>query len=70
MNILLAGRDTTASLLSNLWFVLAREPEIYKKLQAEIDELNGQQPSYEALRNMKYIKYAVQESKPVTTLKP
>jgi cytochrome P450 len=63
MNILLAGRDTTASLLSNLWFVLAREPEIYKKLQAEVDELKGEQPSYETLRNMKYIKYCVQESK-------
>jgi hypothetical protein len=68
MNVLLAGRDTTASLLSNLWFVLAREPEIYKKLQAEVDELKGQQPSYEALRNMKYIKYAVQESKQSSTL--
>jgi cytochrome P450 len=64
INIILAGRDTTASLLSNLWFMLAKEPEVYKKLQAEVDELNGQQPSYESLRNMKYIKYAVQESKP------
>lgn len=63
LNILLAGRDTTASLLSNLWFNLAREPEVYKKLQAEVDELNGKQPSYETLRNMKYIKYTVQESK-------
>jgi len=69
LNILLAGRDTTASLLSNLWFMLAKEPEVYKKLQAEVDELNGEQPSYESLRNMKYIKYTVQESKfhPFTT---
>lgn len=64
LNILLAGRDTTASLLSNLWFVLAREPEVYAKLQAEIAQLNGQQPSYETLRDMKYIKYTVQECKP------
>lgn len=63
LNILLAGRDTTASLLSNLWFNLAREPEVFKKLQAEVDELNGEQPSYESLRNMKYVKYTVQESK-------
>ena len=63
LNILLAGRDTTASLLSNLWFMLAKEPEVYKKLRAEVDELNGEQPSYESLRNMKYIKYTVQESK-------
>ena len=63
LNILLAGRDTTASLLSNLWFMLAKEPEVYKKLRAEVDELNGEQPSYESWRNMKYIKYTVQESK-------
>lgn len=70
LNIILAGRDTTASLLSNLWFVLAKEPAVYKKLRAEVDELNGEQPSYETLRNMKYIKYTVQESKhqPTTTI--
>jgi cytochrome P450 len=61
MNIILAGKDTTASCLSGLWFILAREPEIYKKLQAEVAELNGERPSYESLRNMKYIKYTVQE---------
>ena len=66
LNILLAGRDTTAALLSNLWFNLAREPEVYRKLQAEVDELKGEQPSYESLRNMKYIKYCVQESKSST----
>ena len=64
LNILLAGKDTTASLLSGLWFVLAREPEVYKKLQAEVAELDGERPSYESLRNMKYIKYTVQEGKP------
>ncbi|EMF14109.1 cytochrome P450 [Sphaerulina musiva SO2202] len=36
LNILLAGRDTTASLLSNLWFTLARRPDIWRKLQSEI----------------------------------
>jgi cytochrome P450 len=70
LNIILAGRDTTASLLSDLWFMLAKEPEVYKKLKAEVDELNGEQPSYESLRNMKYIKYTVQESKlhPLSTI--
>ena len=36
LNMLLAGRDTTASLLSNLWYVLARRPDIYGRLQEEI----------------------------------
>ena len=63
LNVLLAGRDTTASLLSCLWFVLARHPDVFKKLQAEVDELGGDLPTYERLRDMKYIKYCAQESK-------
>jgi len=63
LNMLLAGRDTTAALLSNLWFALARHPQIWRRLQAEVDELNGDIPTYERLRDMKYIKCCVQESK-------
>ena len=63
LNVLLAGRDTTASLLGAMWFVLARQPEVWKKLQAEVDELDGEMPTYEKLRDMKYLKYCAQESK-------
>lgn len=62
LNIMLAGRDTTASLLSDLFFVLAREPRIFQKLQAEVDQLNGELPTYERLRDMKYLKFCAQES--------
>ncbi|KAL2069998.1 hypothetical protein VTL71DRAFT_14678 [Oculimacula yallundae] len=62
LNILLAGRDTTASLLSNTFHVLARRPDIWKKLRAEIDELQGIKPNYEKLRNMKYLKNLLNES--------
>lgn len=62
INILLAGRDTTASLLSNMFFELARRPETYAKLREEVASLNGQTPSYEALRNMKYLKHCMNES--------
>ena len=63
LSILLAGRDTTASLLSNTFHVLARRPDIWTKLKAEVDELKGEKPGYEALRNMKYIKYILNECK-------
>ena len=36
LNILLAGRDTTASLLSITCFILARRPEIWDKLREEV----------------------------------
>lgn len=61
LNILLAGRDTTASLLSHTFHVLARRPDIWAKLQAEIDELNGEKPDYETIKQMKYLKYVLNE---------
>ena len=63
LNILLAGRDTTASLLSNTWHTLARRPDIWARLKVEVDELNGKAPDYETLRNMKYLKYVLNECK-------
>lgn len=63
INILLAGRDTTASLLSNMFFQLARKPEIYAKLRAEIATLEGRIPTYEELRNLKYLKWCLNECK-------
>ncbi|KAH8684611.1 putative cytochrome P450 alkane hydroxylase [Tricladium varicosporioides] len=62
LNILLAGRDTTASLLSHTFHVLARRPDIWNKLRAEVEELGGKTPDYETLRDMKYLKYVLNES--------
>lgn len=63
LNILLAGRDTTAGLLSHLWYMLARRPDVWQKLQSEVASLDGELPTYEVLRNLKYMKYCVSESK-------
>jgi len=63
INILLAGRDTTASLLSNMFFQLARRPEIYAKLREEVSSLEGRTPTYEELRNLKYLKWCLNECK-------
>jgi len=63
LNVLLAGRDTTASLLSNMWFMIAKRPEIFAKLRREVDEtLGGDLPTYAQLRNLKYLKYCLNES--------
>lgn len=63
LNILLAGRDTTAGLLSNTFFILARHPDIWAKLKVEVDQLNGKKPDYETLRNLKYLKQILNECK-------
>ncbi|QSZ35999.1 hypothetical protein DSL72_007123 [Monilinia vaccinii-corymbosi] len=62
LNILLAGRDTTASLLSNTFHVLVRRPDIWETLKAEVDNLHGEKPDYETMKNMKYMQYVLKES--------
>jgi cytochrome P450 len=62
LNILLAGRDTTASLLTNVWFILAKRPDIWSKLQAEIATLDGEVPTFEQLKNLKFLKALLNES--------
>jgi cytochrome P450 len=65
LNLLLAGRDTTASLLSNLFFMLARRPNIYSKLAAEVRATvttADQAPNLEALKSMKYLRACINES--------
>jgi cytochrome P450 len=63
INILLAGRDTTASLLSNMFFQFSKHPEIYAKLREEVASLDGRTPTYEELRNLKYLKWCLNECK-------
>ncbi|KAH9838838.1 Cytochrome-P450 52A12 [Teratosphaeria destructans] len=62
LNILLAGRDTTASLLTNLWFVLSHRPDIWAALQAEIAPLAHQPPTFDQLKDLKYLKALLNES--------
>lgn len=65
MNVLLAGRDTTASLLSNMFFMLAKNPAIWDKLRREVAVLQGRSPTYDELRNLKYVQCCMNECKRV-----
>ena len=63
LNLLLAGRDTTAALLSNVFFILARRLDIQKRLRTEITDVIGNElPSYEKLKNMKYLRAILNEA--------
>jgi cytochrome P450 len=65
LNILLAGRDTTASFLSNIWFDLSKRPDIWATLRQELDSTfpNGERPvSFEQLKNMRYLRAVLNES--------
>ena len=63
LSLLVAGRDTTASLLSNLWFVVARRPDIWDKLKGEIEFLNGRGPQMDELKDLKYLQACMRECK-------
>ena len=62
LNILLAGRDTTASLLSNVWFSLSKHPDIWSKLRDEVDTLNGTPPTYDQVKDLRYLHAILKES--------
>lgn len=63
LNVLLAARDTTAGLLSSVLYLLARNPESWEKLSMEVGELGGQIPDYKILKEMRYLKSVLNESK-------
>ena len=61
LGLLFAGRDTTASLLSNLWFTLSRRQNIWTKLREEISRLKGAKPDLGSLKEMKYLQACLNE---------
>lgn len=62
--VLLAGRDTTASTLSWVFYELARNPDVVKRLRQEIIDQVGldQAPTYANLKNMKYLQNVMSET--------
>ncbi|EEH44101.2 uncharacterized protein PADG_00390 [Paracoccidioides brasiliensis Pb18] len=62
LNILLAGRDTTASLLANVWNIISKRADVWNKLQMEVEQLDGGKPTFEEMKNMKYLRYVLNET--------
>ncbi|KAL8675055.1 MAG: hypothetical protein Q9168_000538 [Polycauliona sp. 1 TL-2023] len=64
VNILLAGRDTTAGTLSFLFKELSAHPNVYDKLRREVVQKvgSGQAPTYDDLKNMPYLQHCISET--------
>ncbi|KAF5348211.1 hypothetical protein D9758_014646 [Tetrapyrgos nigripes] len=64
VNILVASRDTTASLLTFAIYALSQRPDIEKMLREEINEKVGTRgrPTYEHIREMKYLRAFLNET--------
>ncbi|KAJ4174105.1 hypothetical protein FSOLCH5_003767 [Fusarium solani] len=63
LNLLLAAVGSEASLISTLFFVMARYPEVQEKLRQEMSNtLEGDRmPTYDDVRNMKYLNWVIKE---------
>lgn len=63
LNVLLASRDTTAALLSNMFYQLARKPEIYAKLRREVlAGMEGELPTEAEMSNMTFLRWCINEA--------
>ncbi|KAF5540871.1 cytochrome P450 monooxygenase alkane hydroxylase [Fusarium napiforme] len=62
LSVLIAARDTTSNLLGNLFFILARRPDIWTKIRDEVKQLDTNEPTYEQLRHLTFAKYCINES--------
>ncbi|AZM58133.1 cytochrome P450 [Streptomyces sp. WAC 01529] len=63
LTLAVAGTETTASVLSWILYELARDPEIDKRLQAELDTVLGDRPvTFEDLPNLSYLRNVITEA--------
>lgn len=64
--IICPGRDTTAALLSDVWWTISREPQVWTRLQEEVQALETplgeERPIFEELKDMKYLRAVLNES--------
>ena len=63
LSIFVAGRDTSASILCNLFFVLARRPDIWQKLREEVETLRDEIPTIEQLDQLAFLKSCINEGR-------
>ena len=61
LTLLLAGIETTSSLLCSTFYLLGHHQRVWEKLQSEVLPLDGKTPEWEDLRNMKYLRFVLNE---------
>ena len=63
LTIFSAAFDPVVALLTNLFFVLAKKPDIWELLRAEVGPLDGKKPDISQLKSMKYHQFCLKECK-------
>ncbi|KAF8629726.1 hypothetical protein AX15_003304 [Amanita polypyramis BW_CC] len=63
LSMLLAARDTTSSTLTFITYFMAIHPDVTEKMRSEVLGVCGSQaPTYETLRQMKYVRAVISET--------
>jgi cytochrome P450 len=63
LTLILAGHETTANALAWTWYLLSQNPEVERKLHAELAEvLNGRAPTVADLPALRYTSMVIDES--------
>ncbi|KAI4265138.1 MAG: hypothetical protein L6R38_009627, partial [Xanthoria sp. 2 TBL-2021] len=62
LQALMAAQGTTAALLSNVFFLLARHPSVWQKLRQEVLALGDEEPDFDRLLHMKYLQNILKET--------
>lgn len=66
INVFFGGRDTPAVVLSNFFYLLARNPKVWSRIRAEIEGLTADDLGFEKLKSLRYVQHAINESKSAT----
>lgn len=61
LSLFFGGRDTTACLLSNLFFVLARRPDIWARIRSEVAQLENGIPTIATIKQLRYVRFCLLE---------
>ncbi|CDO71400.1 hypothetical protein BN946_scf184908.g158 [Trametes cinnabarina] len=64
VNILIAGKDTTAATLTFAIYMMCLNPHVFEQLRAEVLGTVGSQrsPTFDDIRNMKYLRAVINET--------
>jgi cytochrome P450 len=68
LTLFAAGHETTARTLSFLWYALSQNPEVERRLHAELDSVLGEAPP--TINDLKRLPYTLQVVKEVLRLYP
>lgn len=62
INVFFPARDTAATAFGNAVFELARHPQAWEELRAEVSSIVSQQLTFELLKSLKYTKAIISET--------